>query len=116
MSQVIGRVQGNSTLTSRPLTFRVENIPPGTSADDSKQCFYPEDKPRIEVRSMVPAVDNYELDVQEYTATITFQSTDGTVTSPRVANDTIDIDGDFHSFTPLHHPQGAIAAECVSPF
>ncbi|KAL8835307.1 MAG: hypothetical protein Q9170_003362 [Blastenia crenularia] len=115
MAAATERLQQNSILMSRPLTFRVENIPPGTSANDLKQCFYTEDQPQIEVRSMVPAVDNYELDIQELTATITFQPTDPTITSPRVADDTISIDSDFHGFTPLYHPQEAIAADSRLP-
>ena len=109
-------LQEHSTMMSRPMTFRVENIPPGTSADQLKQCFYTEDQPQIDIRSIAPAVDNYELDIQEYTATITFQPTNSMVASPRVSDDTISIDSDFHGFTPLYHPQEAIAAECVSSF
>lgn len=62
----------------------------------------------------MPAVDNYEQDVQEYTATVQFQSLDPTVLSPRVLDDDeISVDNDFHGFTPLNHPEEPIAAEYV---
>ena len=95
----------------RPMTFRVENIPLGTTADQLKKFFYLEDQPRIKVRSIVPAADNYELDVQEYTATISFQAPNSMVPMPRMLDDNISIDNDFHGFTPLNQPQEPIAAE-----
>ena len=96
---------------SRPLTFRVENIPPHTTAEQLKSHFYTEDQPGIRTRSIVPAVDNYELDVQELTATVTFQASNGSVLSPRLLDDDISIDCDFYGFTPLNHPSEPIAAE-----
>lgn len=101
----------DSTQSSRPRTFRVENIPPGTTAEGLKKLFYTEDQPRIEVRSIVPAVDSYELDIREYTATVLFHAPNQTVTSPRVLDDDISVDSEFHGFTPLNHPQEPIAVE-----
>lgn len=95
----------------RPLIFRVENIPPGTTAAVLMKNFYTEDQPRIKIRSIVPAVDSYELDVREYTATITFQASNPSILSPRLLDDDISLDGDFHGFTPLNHPSEPIAAE-----
>lgn len=100
-----------STAPIRPLTFRVENIPPGTTAEQLKKYFYTEDQPRVQVRSIVPAVDSYEQDIQEYTATVTFQAPNRMVPSPRVIDDNLSIDSDFHGFTPLNQPQDPIAAE-----
>lgn len=99
------------TLPSRPRTFRVENIPPGTTEEGLRKLFYTEDQARIEVRSIAPAVDSYELDVREYTATVMYQAPDQTVTAPRILDDDISVDSDFHGFTPLNHPQEPIAAE-----
>lgn len=98
-------------IPARPLTFRVENIPPGTTAEELIKYFYAEDQPRIRVRSIVPAVDSYELDIRECTATVTFQAVDPRVLSPRLLDEDISIDCDFHGFTPLNHPQEPIAAE-----
>ena len=96
----------------RSWTFRVENIPPGTTAEDLKKRFYTEDQPYIQVRSLVPAVDNDEKDIQEYTATVLFQNPDPTVLCPRLLDDDdITIDSDFHGFTPLTNPTEPIAAE-----
>ena len=96
---------------SRPSTFRVENIPPGTTAEQLKFCFHTEDQPGIRIRSIVPAADNYELDVRELTATVTFQALNRSVLSPRLLDDDISIDCDFYGFTPLNHPSEPIAAE-----
>ena len=96
---------------TRPYTFRVENIPPDTTAEELIKYFYTEDQPRIRVRSIVPAVDSYELDIQEYTATVTFQALNGSILTPRLLDENISIDCDFHGFTPLNHPQEPIAAE-----
>ena len=95
----------------RPRTFLVENIPPGTTKEQLKTYFNTEDQPGVQVKSLAPAVDNYELDVQEYTATILFQPPNRMVPCPRVLDDNINIDSDFHGFTPLFHPQEPIAAE-----
>ena len=104
-----------SVSPNRPLTFRVENIPPGTTAEQLQKYFYTKDQPGIRIRSIVPAVDNYELDVRELTATLTFQALNRSVlskrSSPRLLDDDISIDSDFHGFTPLSHPSEPIAAE-----
>ncbi|KAL8783807.1 MAG: hypothetical protein Q9195_009274 [Heterodermia aff. obscurata] len=101
--------------TGRPWTFRVENIPPDTTAEDLKKRFYTEDQPYIQVRSLVPAVDNDEKDIQEYTATVLFQNPDPAVLSPRLLDDDdITIDSDFHGFTPLTNPTEPIAADIIA--
>ena len=96
--------------TLRAWTFRVENIPPETTAERLKDYFHTEDQPYIQVRSIVPAVDCEGPD-GELTATISFQTRDETITAPRVLDDTISVDSDFHGFTPLSQPKGPIAAE-----
>ena len=98
-------------LPTRPFTFRIENIPPGTTAEELIHRFYTEDQPQIRVRSLVPAVDSYELDIREYTATVSFQAATQSVLSPRLLDEDISIDSDFHGFTPLNHPKEPIAAE-----
>lgn len=96
--------------TTRPWTFRVENIPPKTTAETLKDYFDIEDQPYIQVRSIAPAVDCEDFD-GELTATISFRSRDGTAAAPHVLDDIISLDSDFHGFTPLSHPKGPIVAE-----
>ena len=100
-----------STVPIRPFTFRVENLPRGITAEGLIKYFYTEDQSHIRVRSIVPAVDSYESDIREYTATITFQALNRSVLSPRLLDEDMSIDCDFHGFTPLNHPQEPIAAE-----
>lgn len=99
----------DSTHSSRPRTFRVENIPPGTTPESLKKLFSTEDQPHVVVRSIVPAVDSDDL----YTATVLFHAPNQTVTTPRLLDndDGIEVDSEFHGFTPLNHPQEPIAAE-----
>ncbi|KAL9133201.1 MAG: hypothetical protein Q9175_005624 [Cornicularia normoerica] len=99
---------------SRSLTFRVENIPAGTTEEKLTKYFYTEDQPRIQIRSIVPAVDSYELDIREYTATVTFQASNRSVLSPRLLGGDIGIDCDFHGFTPLNHLLEPIAADIIA--
>ena len=93
-------------------TFRVENIPPSTTAEELKKRFHAADQPNIDVRSFVPAADSHESDIHEYTATISFRATDRAASPPRLLDDDdIIIDSDFYGFTPLNCPSGPIAAE-----
>ena len=92
-----------------PCTYRVQNIPSGTSAGQLKDFFCAEDQPYINVRSLASSVDNHDLD--EYTATISFQAPNKSSQSLRVVDDNINVDSDFHGFTPLNQPQETIAAE-----
>ncbi|KAL8914084.1 MAG: hypothetical protein Q9171_001200 [Xanthocarpia ochracea] len=102
------------TLSSRPKTFRIQNIAPGTTAEDLKKLFYTEHQPCIEVRSIAPAVDSHEFDIRHYTATVLFHAPNPTVETPRLCHDDIDVDSEFHGFTPLNHPQEPIAAELLA--
>ena len=95
---------------SRPLTFRVENIPHGATAETLVQMFYPEDQPHLQVKSLAPAVDSNGKD-EECTATILFQAPSGANRAPRALDDIISVEDDFYGFTPLNLPQGSIAAE-----
>ena len=94
----------------QPLTFRVENIPRGTTAEDLKKYFNKDDQPHLQVRSLVPAIDSHSFD-DGYTATVTFRSPNEAVHLPRTLDDSISIDDEFYGFTPLNHPQEPIVAE-----
>lgn len=104
---------GDSVLidSTQPKTFRVQNIPPDSDSERLKQRFNLEDQPYLQVRSIVPAVDYNGMDKTEYTATITFQSSNPTIPFPRVLDDYIEIDSNFVGFTPLNHPEDPIVAE-----
>ena len=96
--------------TLRPRTFRVQQIPRSTTAEQLKEYFDPEDRPRIGVKSIVPAVRNHNS-AGELTATLTFQACDSLKRCPRLLDDKLNIDSDFYGFTPLNHPEGSIVAE-----
>ena len=100
----------DSTLRNRPFILRVENILPGTTPEELIKYFYTEDHPRIRVSSLVPTVDN----IREHTATVSFQAANQSLLSPRLLNDDISIDCDFHGFTPLNPAPGAYCCR-VSP-
>ncbi|KAI9772824.1 MAG: hypothetical protein M1840_008706 [Geoglossum simile] len=98
----------------RRRTFRVENIPCGTTRDQLKGFFRLDDQSQIEVKSLVPAIDN--IDGRGFqTATIQFSPpSSGSTSEPRATNDAISVDKDFYGFTPLSVPQGYIAADVIA--
>jgi hypothetical protein len=98
----------------KPLTYRVETIPPGMSPEELKKCFYSEDQDYLKVKSLCPSVETEEDEEGDLTATVYFhppQRQNG----PRIAtSDMITVDKEFHGFTPLYVPpkeKGHIVAE-----
>ena len=104
-----------SSAVSKPLTYRVENIPSGTSNEDLKGCFHPDDRNYIKVKSLVPSVDTAESeDDSDYTATIFFRPPDASHAGPRLIDEALSLDKEFLGFTPLYVPpreKGRIVAE-----
>jgi len=99
----------------KALTYRVENIPFGTTKDQLvKDYFYIEDQHDITVKSLVPAVETIEGEDGDLTATVLFHPYERTPSGPRVQDDSIAVDKDFCGFTPLYVPsadKGPIVAE-----
>lgn len=100
----------------KALTYRVENIPPGTSKEELlERYFYREDRDDIKVKSLCPSCDSVDPDEDDWTATIFFRPRDPDRGELRLANDdTLTISKDFFGFTPLYVPpkeKGPVAAE-----
>ena len=98
--------------SNRPLTWRVENIPQGTTIATLKQYFHSDDRHFIQVKSLVPDVNNYD-GTGTLTATILFSP-------PEPGNPRIDpgdireelmLDKDFIGFTPLNEASRNVSAE-----
>lgn len=91
------------------MTWRVENIAPGTSDIDLLKCFHSDHRKYIQVKSLVPDVTNYDGN-GFLTATILF-------IHPKIETPIIDdagekiIDKDFIGFTPLNEASSDVAAE-----
>lgn len=97
-------------------TYRVENIPPGTSKEQLlERYFHREDRKYIKVKSLCPSCDSVDPNEDEWTATIFFRSRDPDRGELRLANDdTLTLSKDFFGFTPFYVPtreNGPIAAE-----
>lgn len=96
----------------RPLTWRVENIPPGTTAASLKQCFHSDDRHFIQVKSLVSDVNNYD-GTGALTATILFSPPEPR--EPRIdyggIGDELVLDKDFIGFTPLNEASCNASAE-----
>lgn len=96
----------------RPWTFRVENIPANTSAEQLLEHFVEQDRAGIEVRSLAPAIVSTD---GELTATISFLAQSGASRrEPQLLDpdsSMISIDEDFYGLTPLNAPQEPIIAE-----
>ncbi len=93
----------------RPFTWRVENIPRGTTHTGLKQRFHSDDRQFIEVKSLVPDVNNYD-GTGTLTATVLFNTLEQRM--PRIDDDEdLTIDKDFLGFTPLNEAKSDAAAE-----
>ena len=94
----------------RSLTYRVEHIPAGTTKLELEEYFHAGDRPFLCVRSLVPAVYNHDLS-GKLIATVEFRSREGGNREPRLLDNDLSIDKDFHGLTPLYQPKGPIVAE-----
>ncbi|KAK8255637.1 ankyrin repeat-containing domain protein [Phyllosticta capitalensis] len=90
----------------KALTYRVENIPKGTTrAQLVKNFFYTEDQDDLTVKSLCPSVESIAGEVEkELTATMLFRPREDRPNGPRVQDNEIDVDKDFLGFTPLYVP------------
>ena len=117
ISNVLSRPPNMSSGRLKALTYRVENIPYGTTKEQLvSNYFYVKDQGDIKVKSLVPAVDTVEGEEGDYTATVLFHPHESRPDGPRVQDDSITVDRDFCGFTPLYVPpkeKGPIAAELV---
>lgn len=100
----------------KALTYRVENIPPGTSEEELLEMyFYQEDRVDIKVKSLCPSCDSVDPDEDDWTATVFYQPHDPEKGELRLANDeTLTISKEFFGFTPLYVPpkeKSPVAAE-----
>ena len=110
------------TDTAKPWTWRVEQIPRGTTPEQLKLFFVEADRCCIEVESLVPestVPDLFYHEVADYnlTATISFRAPQGR--RPQLVDEydgNIYLDPDFYGFTSLYSPENEfIAAELVCP-
>lgn len=101
----------------KALTYRVENIPPGTSKEELVEKYFDrEHQDDIEVKSLCPSCDSVDPDEDDWTATIFFRPRDLDKGKLCLANDddTLTLSTEFFGFTPLYVPpkeKGPIAAE-----
>ncbi|OBT89295.1 hypothetical protein VE02_02607 [Pseudogymnoascus sp. 03VT05] len=101
-------------VSSRPLTWRIQNIPADFTEARLKSCFHSDDKKCIEIKSLVPDVSNYDGD-GTLTATILFSPQEPR--EPRAEDyDDFDIDKDFIGFTPPNNPGGDVCADIISDY
>ncbi|OBT63835.1 hypothetical protein VE03_06602 [Pseudogymnoascus sp. 23342-1-I1] len=103
----------------KALTYRVENIPPGTSKEELlERYFYREDREDIKVKSLCPSCDSVDPDEDDWTATIFFRPRDPEKGELRLANDdTLTLSKEFFGFTPLYVPpkeKGPVAADIIA--
>ncbi|KFY24597.1 hypothetical protein V493_05143 [Pseudogymnoascus sp. VKM F-4281 (FW-2241)] len=99
-------------VSSRPLTWRIQSIPGDFTEERLKSCFHSDDKKCIEIKSLVPDVNNYDGDGM-LTATMLFSPREPR--EPRVEeyND-FDMDKDFIGFTPLNIPDENVCADIIA--
>jgi hypothetical protein len=91
------------------LTWRVQNIPSDFTEAKLKSCFHSDDKKYINVKSLVPDVNNYD-GTGTLTATILFSHPESEW--PRIESiEDLEIDKDFIGFTPLNAATDDVCAE-----
>lgn len=95
----------------KPLTYRVEGIPAGTTEAALVKKFHTDDRAHIKVRSLVPDVDNYD-GTGTLTATILFDASSSRRPRPDESED-LEVDKDFQGLTPLNAVMGEPTAESV---
>lgn len=91
-------------------TFRLGRIPASTTLEQLRDFFHPEDREFIQIKSLAPAVHNHDRSGVQM-ATVTFQPPVNSNGRPRLLDNKIQMDDQFHGMTPLYHPEGPIAAE-----
>ncbi|KAL8856323.1 MAG: hypothetical protein Q9178_007087 [Gyalolechia marmorata] len=99
--------------TSRPWAYRLENIPLGTTKNELKASFQEEDRPYLTIKSLVPAVDNPDC-AGDLTAVVIYRPDGSCHPHPRLTDETLSMDQDFHGLTPLYQPHGAIEADIIA--
>ncbi|KFY00368.1 hypothetical protein V490_01391 [Pseudogymnoascus sp. VKM F-3557] len=103
----------------KALTYRVENIPPGTSKEELvEKYFYREHQDDIKVKSLCPSCDSVDPDEDDWTATLFYRPRDPEQGELQLANDdTLTLSKEFFGFTPLYVPpkeKGPIAADIIA--
>lgn len=92
------------------LTYRVDNIPKGTTPAGVKRMFHSDDQEAIEVKSLAPNTENFEGD-GELMATVLYHG--DPATPPRKVRSGLDVSRDFVGFTVLNAVEGLPTAESV---
>jgi len=93
--------------------IRIENIPQHSQHSrhpvDPLDFFEPEDRDKLVVKSIAPAVHVEDGDEVEYVATLASRSADFDFESLSLTSDEVTLDYDFHGFTPLNAPSNSVA-------
>lgn len=89
--------------TPKLLTYRIDNIPKGTSTDGVKLLFNADDRDAIEFKSLAPDTENYDGDGY-LMATILYHG--DAASPPRAMKHDIDVSSDFAGFTVLNAVEG----------
>jgi hypothetical protein len=108
-----------SSPSSRPLTYRVQEVPPNWDKAKLKAAFATADRPYVTVKSLVPDVMNYgyhnDDGTDTLTATVLFSPPEPrelSLNSKCKAD--LELDRDFSGFTPLNDPKSDVSGESVS--
>jgi len=90
--------------------IRIENIPQYSEPPvDPLEFFEPQDRDKLVVKSVAPAVHVEYGDEVEYVATLASRSADLDFESLSLNSDEVTLDYDFHGFTPLNSPRDPVA-------
>ncbi|KAI9678535.1 MAG: hypothetical protein M1822_007478 [Bathelium mastoideum] len=94
-----------------PWTYRVQHVPPGTTAEQFENVFDKGDYSICKIRTLVPSADETDGTL---VATILYACKDGKKRPPHLKDETLRVDAEFHGLTALNRPEEPIEADIVA--
>ncbi|KAI9666509.1 MAG: hypothetical protein M1821_004445 [Bathelium mastoideum] len=94
-----------------PWTYRVQHVPPGTTAEQFENVFDKGDYSICKIRTLVPSADETDGTL---VATILYACKDGKKRPPHLKDETLRVDAEFHGLTALNRPEEPIETDIVA--
>ena len=108
--QAVSDAKRRKLIAPKPLLYRIEGVPQGSSQVSLVESFKPDEQPRLTVTSLCESV---EAGTNELTATVVYRRRDYEDV-PHLLDDRMRIDSHFFGFTPLFTPEGIIEADIIA--
>ncbi|KAI9688281.1 MAG: hypothetical protein M1820_010293 [Bogoriella megaspora] len=97
--------------SSRPWTYRIQHIAPGTTAEQLRSYFDSDGYSLCEIKSLVPAADHTDGTL---VATVSYTAKDGNKVLPQLKDPRLRIDAEFYGLTALNQTIEPSQADLVA--